>query len=392
MRPKVLIVVNADYFFVSHRLAIGKALREAGYEVVVAAGETSERKNIEDAGLRFVALPITRGGQNPLQEAKVLRAIIDLYRREKPDVVHHVSIKPVLYGTLAARILGVPAIVNAISGLGFVFIERTTDGPKEKAIRLAARAAYRTLLRAPRTRVIFQNPDDRGAFIDAGFVDPKDTVLIRGSGVDTKRFKPSPLPEGETIVMMPTRLLWDKGIGEYVEAARSLKGKARFVVVGWIDPDNPAVVPKDTVDGWVDEGAIEWWGPRHRDEMPATLAQAHLIVLPSYREGLPLTLAEAAATGRASVTTDVPGCREIVRHGENGWLVPVRDARALAQAIEHAITDREELRRRSERGRVMAEEEFAQTLVVKRTLDVYRQLVPLPPKNDAQNAQKEAVW
>jgi glycosyltransferase involved in cell wall biosynthesis len=372
--PKAILVVNADWFFLSHRLPIALALRNAGWEVLVAAGDTGERGTIERHGLRFAPLPIKRGGRNPIEEAVTVGALLRLYTTERPDVVHHVTVKPVLYGTFAARITRVPCVLNAISGLGFVFIEREQPSVRDHTVRSLIRAAYRGLLHDPRIRVIFQNPTDREMFLRERFVNEDQAVLIRGSGVDLDVFHPSPLPEGIPVVLLPARLLWDKGVGEFVEAARELRRdgiRARFALVGRIDQENPAGIDAGQIDAWVRDGIVEWWGARPREQMPETYAAASLVVLPSYREGLPLSLVEAAACGRAAATTDVPGCRDVVREGENGWLVPVRNAGALARAIRDALSARDELVCRGERARARAEREFSIDAIVQQTLALY---------------------
>jgi glycosyltransferase involved in cell wall biosynthesis len=378
--PRALFLVNCDWFFVSHRMALGEALRDAGFEVTVAAQQSEAHEVLQKAGLRFVPMPFEPGGRDPAHEARTSAAVLQLYRRERPDLVHHVTIKPVLYGSLAARATRIPAVVNAISGLGYVFIERPGDRLPQRALRAAVKATYRVALANPRARTIFQNPDDQGTFEGAGLIAPGRSVLIRGSGVDLARFPASPLPQGPPLVLLPARMLWDKGVGEFVEAARALRPRfplARFVLVGSADTQNPAGIPRDTLARWQEEGVVEWWG--HRKDMPQVLAQAHLVVLPSYREGLPLALAEAASCGRACVTADVPGCREVVRHGSTGWLVPVRDASALASAIAEALDAPDELARRGQAGRALAEQ----------TLALYRSLLgprwPLQPHSRGQH-------
>jgi len=374
VKARAIFLVNYDWFFVSHRLALGLALKEAGFDVGVAALATGAHQTILGAGLKFWPMPFEPGGRNPAQEARTLAAIGDLYRRERPDLVHQVTIKPVLYGSLTARALRVPAVVNAISGLGYVFIER--PGLSHRALREAIKATYRVALSNPRARTIFQNPDDQGTFEQAGLVRRQHAVQIRGSGVDTRRFSASPLPDGPPLVVLPARMLWDKGVGEFVEAARLLRQRhprARFALVGGADRQNPAGIPEATLRQWNEAGDVEWWG--HRSDMPAVLAQAHLVALPSYREGLPLALAEAAASARACVATDVPGCREVVRHGQTGWLVAPRDARSLASALDEALSSPEELSRRGLEGRLMAERELSKPAVVRQTLDVYRELL-----------------
>lgn len=378
---KVIVFVNVDSFIVSHRLRLCLALRDAGLEVVVAAGDTGASRQLASHGLRFVPLPIDRGGTNPLIEARALAAVTALYRAERPDVVHHASPKAIIYGSLAARAARVPSIVNTMSGLGFAMIERPHDPPRIRALRATVTTLYRLALRRRRTWNVFQNPDQRALFLERGLVRESSTMLVRGSGVDTQRFRGAPLPDGDPVVMLPARLLWDKGIGEFVEAARTLKPRlprVRFVLVGGEDAGNPARIPVEDVKRWQAEGVVEWWG--HRNDMPEVFRQASLVVLPSYAEGMPLALAEGAATGRAIVTTDVPGCREVVIDGENGLKVPVRDAASLARAIETLITDRNELTVMGERGRQHVVTHLAIERVIDEMLSVYERALgrPLP--------------
>ncbi|RYE89440.1 MAG: glycosyltransferase family 1 protein, partial [Myxococcales bacterium] len=283
MAPRALFLVNYDWFFLSHRLALGVALREAGFDVAVAALDTGAGRAIEQAGLRFIPMPFVPGGRDPRHELRTLAAIVDLYRREKPDLVHQVTIKPVLYGSLAARALRLPAVVNAISGLGYVFIERPGDGLSHRALRAGIKATYRLALASARVRTIFQNPDDRAVFEQAGLVQRDRTVLVRGSGVDLARFPATPLPSTDPLVVLPARMLWDKGVGEFVAAAAIVRAKhprARFALVGGADRQNPAGIPEATLDDWNRQDLVAWWG--HRKDMPDVLAQAHLVVLPSY--------------------------------------------------------------------------------------------------------------
>lgn len=379
-RPaRVAIVVSVDWFFVSHRLPIARALRAAGAEIVIAAHETECRPILEGEGFRFVGLPLARGSKDPRTEVRAIAAIASLYREFKPDLVHHVSIKPILYGSMVARALGIRRVINAVSGLGYAFIERPGDGLRDRLLRPALRRAYVLAFSGDRTRVIFQNDDDAGAFTSAGLVDRSRIRMIRGSGVDVAKFTPSPLPSDAPIVLLPARALRDKGVVEFVEAARMLRARGmrdvRFVLAGRLDEANPAGIPGEEVRRWVSEGLLEWWGSLPHTEMPAALSRAHLVVLPSYREGLPLVLVEAGASARACVATDVPGCRDVVRQGDNGWLVPVRDAAALATAIEKALADRTELARRGIRGREIAEREFALDSVLGHTLAIYDELL-----------------
>jgi glycosyltransferase involved in cell wall biosynthesis len=302
-----------------------------------------------------------------------LRATSKLLRDIKPDLVHNVTIKPVLYTSLAARFFGNPAVVNAISGLGYVFI---SPGLKAWLLRWAARLAYKVALSGDRVRVIFQNPDDIEAFVGRGLVEKHRAVLIRGSGVDVEMYRHIPEPQDVPVVMLASRMLRDKGVEEFVDAARLLrewKVNCRLVLVGETDPGNPATVTIEELQSWVQEGIVEWWG--QRTDMEQVLPLAAIVSLPSYREGLPKILLEAASVGRPIVTTDVPGCREVVREGENGYLVPPRDHVHLAEAIKLLIENPKERARMGVKSREIAVTEFPIEKVVERTLSVYDDLL-----------------
>jgi glycosyltransferase involved in cell wall biosynthesis len=373
MRPRLLFVVNEARFFVSHRLMLAEGARASGYDVHVATPAGEGVDHVRGLGFPHHPIRLSRRDARPWQEARSVRELVRLYRGLVPDIVHHVTVKPVLYGSVAARLAGLPAVVNAVSGLGYLFI---APGWVASARRGAVRAAYRVAFRGAGTRVIFQNEDDRGEFVNAGIVPVERTVLIRGSGVDLKVFTPSPEPAGDAVVVLPGRLLWDKGVRELLTAAAALRAsglKLRCVLVGDTDPGNPAAIPIEQLRRWEDSGAVEWWG--YRTDMPAVLASAHIVCLPSYREGLPKALLEAAAAGRPIVTTDVAGCREVVREAENGFLVPVRDPVALADRLHRLAADPALRARMGRRGREIAEAEFAVERVVTATLDLYRSLV-----------------
>jgi glycosyltransferase involved in cell wall biosynthesis len=315
---------------------------------------------------------MTVTGQNPFQELRVIAALVQIYRELRPDLVHHVSVKPILYGSLAAQIVGGMAVVNAVSGLGYLFM----GSLRAKLLRPFIKRLYRLALRHRQSRTIFQNPDDRSQFLSACLLRAEQTVLIRGSGVNCTTFAPRPEPDGTPVVMLPARILWHKGVGEFVEAARLIRRHGipvRFVLVGDTQPGNPADVPAATLQAWVKEGVVEWWG--YRADMQEVLHRATIVALPSYGEGVPKTLLEAAACGKPIVTTDVPGCREIVREDVNGLLVPVRNAPALADAIRLLLQSPQLRQRFGHAGRLIAEQEFAEHLVVEQILDVYRGLL-----------------
>lgn len=374
MNLRILIVVNSEWYFWSHRLSLAKALQAAGCDVSVAASdERGYSASIVAEGLRFVPLRLQRRSIAPHRELTSMGELFQLYRRERPDLVHHVTIKPVLYGSIAAKAARVPLVINAIPGLGYMFLGEGWHGRLRQQMVLAA---YRMALSGERTRVIFQNPDDRALFVSQHVVPMDRTVLIRGSGVDISRFAPSPEQVGLPIVLLASRLLWDKGVGELVEASRYLKkdGVAcRVVLVGVPDTGNPKAIPVSLLERWQSEGIIEWWGLRN--DMPEVLKAASIVVLPSYREGIPKILLEAAAAGRPVVTTDTPGCREIVRHGENGLLVPPYDSKALAQALHRLLQDSMLRIQMGMRGRTIATSEFSEAQVIKETLSVYSELL-----------------
>lgn len=372
---RVLIVVNDAAFFLSHRLPIALGAQAAGYDVHVATPRDEAASRIGAAGLAFHEIPLSRRGTTPRGELRTLRALVRLYRQLRPDLVHHVTAKPILYGGVAARVARVPAVVHAVSGLGYVFI---ADDLRARVLQQAVRAAYRAATAHPNCAVIFQNEDDRAAFGDAIRTDR--IAMIRGSGVDLARFPPSPLPKDERpVVLCPSRMLWDKGVGEFVDAARELRARgiaARFVLVGGTDDGNPASVPVATLESWVSEGVVEWWG--HRTDMPEVLRQATLVCLPSYREGMPKALLEACVVGRPIVTTDVPGCRDVVRGGDYGVLVPARSATELGHAIAMLLADRARLERMAEAAAACAPR-FSSAAVVEQTLEVYRGLLDRAP-------------
>ena len=370
---RILFVVNSPDFFVSHRLPLGIAAVQAGHDVHVATAAGRGSAHILRNGMTFHALPLHRSSARPWEELFSVAALVRFYASLRPDLVHHVTIKPVLYGGLTSRLLRVPAVVHAVSGLGYVFISR---GAAASARRAGVRAGYRLALRHPNMRVVFQNEDDRGAFLKERLVRREDTVIIRGSGVNLTTFAPVPEPSGPFTVLFPARMLVDKGVREVAEAARSLRAEGvrmRLVLAGPTDRGNPACVSEEELRGWEREGLVEWLG--ERDDMPALMRAAHVVCLPSYREGLPKALLEAAASGRAIVTTDAPGCREVTREGENGLLVPVRDAHAVARALRRLAESSELRARMGVRSRAIAEQEFSVEGVVRQTLAVYDELL-----------------
>ncbi|NPV57226.1 MAG: glycosyltransferase family 4 protein [Anaerolineae bacterium] len=369
---KILLFANTDWYLYNFRLPLAHALREQGHQVLLVSPRGKFHHHLTDAGFTWIPIDLSPKGLNPLQEIKTARALLALYRQEKPHLVHHFTIKCVLYGSMAARLSRVPAVVNAITGMGYVFINQK---PGARLLRWFVIQLYRLLLR--RTRVIFQNPDDRQFFLDLKMVQPENTHVIMGSGVDCTLFTPLPEPDGTPVVTLPARMLWDKGVGEFVAAARILKNDgiaARFVLVGASDSDNPAAIAAAQLKAWEQEGLIEYWG--FNDDIQGVLARTNLVCLPSYREGLPRILIEAAACGRAQVTTNVPGCREVVQDGINGLLVPARDAHALAEALRALIEDPARRKEMAKRAREVAVNGFSTERVNRETIQIYQQFQP----------------
>jgi glycosyltransferase involved in cell wall biosynthesis len=370
---KIILFANTEWYLYNFRLALAQALRSEGHEVVLVSPPGKYSQRLEEAGFRWLSFPLSRRGTNPLAELATIWRLRNLYRLEKPDIVHHFTIKCVLYGSLAARLAGVrirkSAVINAITGLGFVFIGQ---GWRAGGMRWLVKILYRIALKD--TQVVFQNEDDRALFFEMGLVTESQACLIPGSGVDTARFKMEPARETlPVVVALPARMLWDKGVREFVEAAQILKAQgvpARFALVGDTDPNYPACVPEHQLNEWQSSGIVEWWG--WQEDMVAVYRQADIVCLPSYREGLPRTLVEAAACGRVLVAADVPGCRSIVRPGENGLLVPVRDGKALAEALCTLILDADLREKMGRCGREIVVREYSTERVLGDTLFLYK--------------------
>lgn len=372
MSKTILFVVNDAAFFLSHRLVLAEAARDAGYKVEIATGAGPATGRIQELCFAFHELPLSRSGLNPLAELASFRALHKLFRKVRPDLVHLVTIKPVLYGGVAARLVRVPSVVAAISGLGTIFLAK---GGVATLRRIAVQMVYRFALGHRNIRVVFQNPSDRETFQRFG-IDADRTVIITGSGVDLSTFPVAPEPPPPVIVTMASRLLRDKGVLEYVAAAEMVKAQLPeviFQLAGDIDPGNPTSLTQDDCDTIARNGHVRLLG--HRTDVSELFAGSHIVVLPSYREGLPKVLIEAAAAGRAVVTTDVPGCRDAIEPGRTGLLVPVRQADALAQAIEGLATDSALRQAFGRAGRALAEQQFDVRQVATQHLAIYDELI-----------------
>ena len=373
---RLLYVCPEDRFFCTHFLERAVAARKAGYEVLVLAPDTGSGSILENSDLTFVPLPLKRHGTNPFVELWGVAHLTRLYRRLTPDIVHHIGLKLIFRGTLAARLARVPRIVNAPVGMGFVF---SSQSLKARLLRPVVRAGLKQLLAPGQAHVVFENPEDQTECVRMQAAPLDRTVVIRGAGVDTEAFRPSPEPTGTPVVVMAARLLWAKGVGVFVEAARLLQAQGvdvRCVLVGGVDLANAASVPEAQLKTWHEEGVIEWRGFQ-KDIRPA-LREAALFCLPThYREGLPKVILEAMAMGRPVITTDTVGCREAVRDGDNGLLIPSRDPAALAAAINELLADPLARKRMGRRGRERAEREFATSIVVQDTFRLYASLLAI---------------
>lgn len=377
---KFILFANTDWYLYNFRLSTALQLRSMGMDVVMVSPPGDFGDRFQAHGIRWRPLPMQRSSLNPWREAGTLARLVQLLREEQPDLLHSFTLKCAVYGALAARVARVPAVVNAVTGLGYVF---SSDRAKARMLRPLVSLLMRGALGGERSRVILQNPDDAQAFADARLAPPHNIRLIRGSGVDLTRFllrEPDGATQRPLRVLLAARLLREKGIHEYAAAAAQLKAQGRdirFLLAGMPDAGNPHSVADGEVRAWHAQGTLEWLG--HVDDMPALLRTVDVMALPSYyREGVPKSLIEAGACGIALVTTNLPGCREVVsRDGEDGLHVEPRSAASLAQVIARLDDDRDLLRRLGERARARALSDFDERVVIRKTCEVYGELLPL---------------
>jgi len=372
-KNKLLFFVTEDWYFCSHRLPLALAAKKAGFDVTVVTRVSHHGELIKQAGLNLVPIDLNRRGMNPFSELNLLTKLIAIYRSEQPAVIHNVALKPVVYGSIASIFVPKARVVNAMTGLGFSFISQSF---KARILRSVVTVLFRFLLNRKASHVILQNPDDVNLLSNSGIINRDKITLIRGSGVDVEQFCYEPEMSGDPVVILAARMLWDKGVGEFIKAARELKAKgvkAKFVLVGKSDDHNPSAISEAQLQAWGKEGVIEWWG--HKTNMTEIFSQSHIVCLPSYREGLPKVLLEAAACGRPIVTTDVPGCREIVQHGVNGFLVPIYDSVLLAESLAKLIESSELREKMGANGRNLVKREFSIEKVNRETLALYRELL-----------------
>jgi glycosyltransferase involved in cell wall biosynthesis len=374
-RGKLCLVANTDWYLYNFRLALAKEMRNLGWEVVMISPTGPSVPKFDEEGFQWMEWQVDRRGLSISRELQSTLHLAKIYKHEHPLIAHHFTVKPVMYGSLVAYLEKVPAIVNSITGLGYIYLRTGWQGI---ALRALVMPLYRLALKHRNVRVIFENEDDKRFFIENHLVYETQTTVIEGVGVDVNRYQPQPEVEGKPLVVMPARLLWDKGVGVLVDAARQLReynehSPIRIVLVGLPDPGNPASIDETQLQKWIADGLVEHWG--FRQDMDEVYRQAHIVCLPSLREGLPTVLIEAAAAGRPIVTSDVPGCREVVEHGENGLLIPPGDPAALAEALVLLAGNPTLRHKMGAAGRMKAVNRFANEKIIAATLNVYSDLL-----------------
>lgn len=370
----LLIVANVDWFVISHRLCIAVEAAKQGWKVYVAAEDTGRGHEINQNGVVFIDFRFSRSGTNPLSELKTLKKFKDLYKRFNPDIVHQITLKPIIYGSIVAKQLGIKGVVNAVSGLGYTFTDGR-QGVVQKLMLKMMRYGFNRL----NMSIIFQNRDDQEVLTKLGAVHYTNKMYrIKGSGVDLDKFEEKPFPDFDVIkIVLPSRMLWDKGVKELCIVTDRLKSKykdsVQFILAGMADNDNKAGVSEAYLRNWEDGEYVKWIG--YQKDMVAIYENSHIVVLPSYREGMPKTLIEACAIGRPIVTTDAVGCKECVDEGINGYKVPVGSVVELGEALEKLILCNEDIINMGKAGRVKAEKEFDVKGVIQAHLDIYDDLL-----------------
>lgn len=371
-RGKLCLVANTDWYLYNFRMALARALRSSGWEVVLISPSGPYITRFDEEGFKWMEWKVGRRSLNIFSELSSILRLATIYSKERPLLVHHHTIKPVIYGSLAAWLKKVPAIVDSITGLGYIFL---LSGWQGTVLRAMVMPMYRFAIGHSNIRVIFENEVDQKTFLKYRLIQAAQSTIIEGVGVDVERYRPTPETEGVPLVVMPSRLLWDKGVGDMVEAARKLhqRTSARVALVGMPDPGNPTNIDETQLQKWISDGLVEYWG--FRLDMDDVYRQAHIVCLPSIREGLPTVLIEAAAAGRPIVASDVPGCRQVVEHGQNGLLVPPGNPDALAEALALLVENPALRKQMGEAGRLRAVDRFANEKIIAATLKVYSDLL-----------------
>lgn len=373
---KIIISANTDWYLYNFRLTLAKELREQGNDVILLSPPGNFKDRLQAEGFQWIPFPLSRQGVNPFKEIWSVMKLVQIYKTIQPDLVHHHTIKCVIYGSLAARFANIPAIVNSITGRGFIF---SSMKPLAVFLKPLIKLIYKFVFSFSKIRVIFENETDLFFFLENNLISKEQATLIPGVGVDTHRFHPVNEPNPDIIVLLATRMLWDKGVGVFVDAARlinSQEKKARFVLVGNIDEGNPASIEKRELENWQQEQVVEWWG--FKDDMSSIYTIGTIFSFPTmYGEGIPTVLLEASACSLPLVATNIPGCRDVIKHGVNGFLIPPQDPQALAEAIEKLLADPGLRENMGKAGRKIILEKFSLEKIIEQTLHVYQRALLL---------------
>jgi len=375
--PKILISANTDWYLYNYRMAYARSLREHGFKVILVSPSGQYTSAFRESGFRWIPWEVSRKGAMPWVELGSLVSLVRIYREEMPDLVHHHTIKPVIYGSIAGRLVDIPCVVNSITGRGRVF---SSGGLPNQLIKSLVSVLYKFAFKHPNIAIIFENAADKDFFVDSRYLDAQRTWVIGGVGADPEIFSPSPEPQGVPVILLSGRMLWDKGVGVLVQAARELKRKmdVRIVLVGEPDPGNSGSIDENILKAWQDEGVIEWWG--WKSDMPTVYRECHIVTLPTrYGEGVPTSLIEGAACGKPLVASTIPGCRTIVHPGENGLLVDPDDPEELAQALEDLISNPERRQAMGKKSREVFLEKFTYDRINEATMRVYDHVLQNSP-------------
>ncbi|MCJ8278145.1 MAG: glycosyltransferase family 4 protein, partial [Bdellovibrionales bacterium] len=374
-KAKILYVANDYDFFIAHRMPFALEAQKKGYDVCFSTPPPANGHHDETRfpDIEFYPLKLKRKGRMIFTELKSISHLMLLYKQVKPDIVHHFTIKPVVYGSFVAKLTDVPVIINTITGLGSIYIQPNfVNWITQFFIGLT----YKFSFRNERVKLIFQNPDDQKLFLERNYIKENQSCVVLGSGVDTQKFTPTDEPSSLPTILYPGRMLWDKGVGDLIEAGKSLREKGyRFVIrfCGPLDMLNPTGIKKKDILKWQEYDWFAWDGPQ--SDMPTVFSESHIVCLPSYREGVPIALLEAAASCRPIVTTLAPGCREVVNEEQNGYLVPVSSPESIAMAIAKLL-ERPEMRKvMGQEGRKIATAQFSREETIEEVLGVYRSMV-----------------
>ena len=368
-KKRVLFVITEDWALISHRLHLAEAAIRLGYEVAVVTRVTKYRDMLEASGLKVFHWRLERRSLDPISEIISIFHLWKILKFFEPDIIHAVAQKPVIYAGLVMKFSKKAKFVAALGGVGFIF---TGKNIKANLLKPIVKSCLRFVLRDPASKLILQNADNVQTIVDLSIVDKNRITLIKGAGVEIRKFQPSLIPKGPPMVILPARMLWDKGVAEFVRVAGRIKARgieAHFVLVGDVDIHNPASISQKQVDQWVQQGAVEHWN--RRDDMDQIYQQASIVCLPSYNEGLPKVLLEAASCARPTVAFNVPGCREIVRNGTNGFLVSFGDEVALEKAIVTLISDRSLCAKMGAKGREIVEQAFSSEIINAQTFAIW---------------------